>query len=137
MANYDTVRDGIVARLKALGYAESSQAVDFKQAPASEYNNTYIIKCLSGENHIKTVVDRFYDMQEWQILIAFERSAQSDISNLDAAHRAKDAILKDIDKPANWSGVAQLLEYKSWQITEFPNYYVLDVRLNVLDLYTY
>jgi hypothetical protein len=135
--SYDTVKSGIATRLNALGYIESSQAVDFKNAPANEYGLRYIIKCLSGENKEKTVVDRFYDAQDWQIQIAFERSAQDDITQLDALHRAKDLLLKDIDKPANWVGVAQLLEYSKWNVAEFPNYFVLDVRLNILDIYQY
>ena len=135
--SYDTVKAGIVTRLSALGYAESSQAIDFKNAPAMEYNNRYIIKSLSGENQEDTIIDRFYDAQEWQIQIAFERSAQSDILNLDALHRAKDALIKDIDKPANWSGVAQMLKYKSWEVIEYQNYLVLDVRLSILDINIY
>jgi hypothetical protein len=137
MTNYDSVKNGIATRLNALGYLESSQAVDFKQAPVNEYGMRYIIKCLTGENKEKTIIDRFYDEQDWQILIAFERSAQDDIVQLDALHRAKDLLLKDIDKPANWSGVAQLLEYQKWEVTEFPNYFVLSVRLRILDMYTY
>ena len=135
--SYDIVKGGIVARLNALGYLESSQAVDFKNAPANEYGMRYIIKCLSGENKEKTIVDRFYDAQDWQVQIAFARSENNDIVNLDALHRAKDLLLKDIDKPANWSGVAQLLEYNKWSVTEYPNYYILAVSLNVLDQYTY
>jgi hypothetical protein len=134
---FDIVKSGIATRLNALGYTESSQAVDFKQAPAGEYGNTYIIKSLAGENKEGTIVDRFYDEQEWQVLIAFERSSQNDIVQLDELHRAKDALIKDIDKPANWTGVAQLLKYKSWQVIEFPNYFVLDTRILILDQFIY
>jgi hypothetical protein len=135
--SFDIIKTGIATRLNTLGYLESSQAVDFKNASANEYNNRYIIKCLSGENKEGTIIDRFYDAQEWQVLIAFERSAQSDIVHLDALHRAKDLFLKDIDKPANWAGVAQILKYNKWAVVEYPNYYILDVRLSILDLYIY
>lgn len=134
---YDTVKSGIITRLNTLGYSESSQSVDFKNAPANEYENRFILKCLSGENQEDTIIDRFYDMQDWQIQIAFSRSEQNDISQLDALHRAKDLLLKDIDKPANWSGVAQVLKYNKWEVIEYPNYFVLDVRLSILDLYIY
>jgi hypothetical protein len=33
--------------------------------------------------------------------------------------------------------VCKILKYKSWDVTETPNYYVLDVKLNVLDQYIY
>ena len=135
MANYETIKALIATRLKTFGYTESSQVVDFKNAPVNEYNNCYIIKALTGENQNNTILDRFDDAQEWQILIAFERSENSDIVQYDAMHRAKDAIIKDLDKPANWEGSVKLLKYNKWSITEFPNYYVLDVRLTVLDLY--
>lgn len=134
---FDQIKQGIATRLNALGYSESSQAVDFKQAPASEYGMRYIIKCLSGENIEGTLVDRFYDSQEWEILVAFERSAQDDIVQLDALHRAKDLLLKDIDKPANWSGVARILKYEKWSVTEAPNYFVLSVILKIEDIYIY
>ncbi len=137
MANYDTLKTGIAGRLNKLGYYESSQAVDFKNAPAMEYSNRYILKCLSGENQEETIIDRFYDKQEWQIQIAFVRSEQNDIVSLDAVNRAKDLILKDLDKPANWTSFVAMLKYNKWSITETPNYFILDIRLNVLDIYIY
>ncbi len=135
--SYLTVKDGIATRLKALGYTESSQVTDFTNAPANEYGLKYILKCLSGEMHDETIVDRFKDAQEWQILLAFAKSENNDIINYDAAHLAKDALLKDIDKPANWAGIAEILKYKKWDVTETPNYYVLRVSLTVIDIYTY
>lgn len=137
MANFDTVKQGIVGRLNGLGYQESSQSVDFKNASANEYGMRYILKCLSGENKEDTINDRFYDGQEWQIQIAFVRSEQNDIVSLDAVHRAKDIIIKDLDKPANWESFVKLLKYNKWTIIEFTNYYVLDIRLHILDQYIY
>lgn len=135
MANFDTVKSGIVGLLNALGYRESSQNVDFKNAPANEYGNTFILKPLTGENQNNTIIDRFDDEQEWQILIAFARSEQNDISNLDAAHRAKDAIIKSLDKPANWTSFVKILKYNRWEVQEFQNYFVLSIKLNILDQY--
>src|SRR3990167_8358766 len=108
--SYDTVKSGIAGRLNALGYVESSQAVDFKNASANEYGNRYILKCLSGEN-------------------------QNNIISLDAAHRAKDIIIKDLDKPSNWTSFVKILKYDSWKVIEIDNYFVLDIRLEILDLY--
>ncbi len=137
MANFDTVKAGIALRLGGLGYIESTQSVDFKNASANEYGNRYILKCLSGENKEDTIVDRFYDAQEWQIQIAFVRSEQNDIISLDAVHRAKDLIIKDLDNPANWTSFVKMLKYEKWSVIETPNYYVLDIVLSILDIYIY
>lgn len=137
MANYLTVKAGIAGRLNSLGYVESSQPIDFIHAPANEYGNRYILKCLTGENQNNTIIDRFYDQQEWQILIAFGRSEQNDLSQYDNVHIAKDAIIKDLDKPANWASFVKMLKYKKWEIIESPNYFILDIRLDIWDIYTY
>ena len=134
---YETIKSGIATLLKTLGYTESSQAVDFKQASANEYGNRYIIKCLTGENQEDTIVDRFYDKQEWQVLIAFARSENNDITNLDAVHRAKDDLIKLLDKPANWTSFVDVMKYSKWSVMEMPNYYVLDIRLSIIDKYIY
>lgn len=133
MANYDTVRAGIVARLKALGYFESSQIIDFEHASANEYTSRYILKALTGENIENTIIDRFEDSQEWQIMIAFARSEHNEAEQLNAAHRAKDAIIKDLDKPGNWSSFVKICKYDSWALIETPNYFVIDIRLLVID----
>ena len=135
MANYDTVKSGIAGLLNALGYLESSQSVDFKNASANEYGNRYILKCLTGENQNNTIIDRFDDAQEWQVMIAFARSEQNDILSLDALHRAKDAIIKSLDKPANWESFVKIMKYEKWEVIETPNYFVLDIILQILDLY--
>ena len=137
MANYQTVKDGIANRLNGLGYAESSQAIDFANAPASEYGNRYIINALTGVNQNDQILSSFDDTQEWQILIAFERSEQNDIIQKDAAHRGKDAIIKDLDKPANWESFVKLLKYDRWEFIEVTNYFVIDIRLSVMDLYNH
>lgn len=134
---FDTVKAGIAARLNGLGFVESSQSTDFKNAPVNEYGNKYILKSLSGENIQNTIIDRFYDKQDWQILIAFERSEQNDIVQLDKMLRAKDAIIKDLDKPANWSSFVKELFYDTWSFTATPNYYVLEIRLKIIDLCIY
>ena len=135
MANYDSVKSGIALRLNALGYLESSQCIDFKNAPATEYANRYILKCLTGENQEDTIIDRFDDMQEWQILVAFNRSEQNDIVQLDAMHRAKDIIIKDLDKPSNWESFVKKLKYNKWTYAETPNYFILYIHLEILDQY--
>jgi hypothetical protein len=127
-----------MTRLQGLGYAES-QAIDLKNAPANEYNNTFIIKVLSGAmtDESETLIDRFYDIQDWQIQIAFERSEQNDIINRDDAQRKKDAILKDLDNPAHWEGFARILKYKGWKVEELPNYFLLTINLKIVDTIIY
>uniref|UniRef100_A0A6H1ZDA5 Tail protein n=1 Tax=viral metagenome TaxID=1070528 RepID=A0A6H1ZDA5_9ZZZZ len=135
MANYDTVKAGIAGILNGLGLVESSDAVDFTNAPVTEYGNRYILKALSGENQNNTIIDRFDDKQEWQILVAFSRNEQSDIIQLDAAHRQKDIILKAIDKPSNWTSFVKIMQYEKWEIIETKNYFVIDIRVSIMDLY--
>jgi len=135
MANYQTVKEGIALLLNALGYMEASKITEFKNAPVHEYGNRYILKCLSGENQNNTIIDRFDDMQEWQVQIAFERSEQNDIIQYDVAHRAKDAIIKSLDKPSNWTSFVKILKYNSWELVETPNYFIIDIRLEIIDEY--
>lgn len=135
MANYDTVKALIKTRMNALGYMESSQVFDFENASANEYGNRYILNCLSGENIENTIVDRFEDQQEWQILVAFKRTEHNDIIQLGAVHRAKDAIIKDLDKPANWEGSVKICKYDSWELIENPSYFIIDIKLLIVDEY--
>jgi len=135
--SYDTIKNGIAARLNGLGYTESSQITDFKNASVNEYGNRYILKCLSGEQTEDNIIDRLTDIQDWQILVAFARSEQNDVVNFDMALRAKDAIIKDIDKPANWSGICLILKYQKWSLIETPNYFIVDIRLSIKDRLTY
>lgn len=135
MANYDTVKAGIEARLKGLALTPSSDATDFANASVNEYDNRFILKALSGANQENVITDRFYDAQEWQIMIAIARSEHNDIINLDRAHRKKDEIIKDLDKPTNWSSFVKMLKYDRWEVIENPNYFVIDIRLLITDLF--
>lgn len=136
MANFETVKAGIITLLKNKGYRASSQLIDFENASANEYGNTFILKCLTGENQENTIIDRFDDLQEWQVLIAFDRSEHSDIIQYDKVHREKDAIIKYLDNPTNWTSFVKVLKYSRWEIVETSNYYVLDIRLSIIDIYT-
>ena len=137
--SFDLVKNGIAGRLQGLGYSESLEAVDFKNASVNEYGSTFILKPLSGVmgEESETIVDRFYDEQEWQAQIAFCRSAQNDVIERDDLHRKKDLILKDLDKPANWSSFVRMLKYKAWEVAEFENYFVLTIKLLIVDTYIY
>ena len=137
MANFDTVYAGIATLLKGQGLDESTQAVDFKNAPVHEYANTFILKCLSGEQVDESCVDRMYDNQEWQIQVAFDRNDANDVVALGEVNRKKDTLITLLDNPSSWMSFVRLIKYKSWIITEEPNYYILDIRLSIQDKYTY
>jgi len=137
---YDTVKTGIANLLKGLAYQESDEAFDFTDASSNEYGNTFILNCLSGvmdEEDSETIVDRFYDIQDWQIQIAFDKSANTDIINRDDLHRKKDIILKKLDKPTNWSSFVRVLKYNAWNLQETDNYFLLTINLKIVDQYIY
>ena len=75
--SFDGIKDQLVARLGAKGYRESREPFDFENASPNEYGSTYIITPISGsmEDESETLVDRFYDVQLWQVQIAFDKSA--------------------------------------------------------------
>ena len=137
--SFDLVKNGIVGRLNKLGYSESKEAENFKDASTHEYGNTFILKCLLGEMGAgsETLIDRFYDNQEWHIQIAFKKTSNNEVIVRDDVHRKKDIILKDIDNPTNWRSFVRILKYKSWEVQENADYYVLSIRLYVIDTYTY
>ena len=137
---YDTVKTGIANLLKGLAYQESEEAFDFTDASSNTYGNTFILNCLSGEmdeQDSETIVDRFYDIQDWQIQIAFDKSANTDIINRDDLHRKKDIILKKLDKPTNWSSFVRVLKYNAWNLQETDNYFLLTINLKIVDTYIY
>jgi len=137
---YDTVKVGIANLLKGLGYQESEEASNFADASSNEYGNTFILNCLSGamdEEDSETIVDQFYDVQEWQAQIAFDKSANSDVINRDDMHRKKDTILTTLDKPINWSSFVRILKYNTWNIQATENYYLLTINLKIVDTYIY
>ena len=137
---YDDVKTGIANLLKGLGYSESKEAFNFTDASSREYGKTFIINSLSGvmdDDDSETIVDRFYDIQDWQIQIAFDKSTHNDIINRDDMHRKKDTILKTLDKPINWSSFVRILKYNAWNIEETDNYFLLTVNLKIVDTYIY
>lgn len=138
--SFDLVKNNLMAILKAKGYKESDTTT-FDEVPALQYDNTCIVRSLSGEmgENSETLSDRFYDVQEWEITIAFSKSSQSDVINRDDAQRKKDDLIKAFDKPANWSTVSGLMiqKYKSWKMEEQKSYFLLTILVKVLDRYIY
>jgi hypothetical protein len=138
--SFDLVKNGIVGILKTNGFIESQEISSFENASANEYGNTFILKCPAGEmdnDRSETLNKGFDDYQKWQIQVAFEKSAQSDLANYDDVHRKKDILLRELDDPANWSTYTRIQKYKSWNVQELKSYFVLTIELKIIDTYTY
>jgi hypothetical protein len=133
-----TVKDGIVNILRTLTYQEA-ESVDIENVSTNEYDNTFILKCISGEqtDPSSDLSDHLLDAQVWTVTFMFAKSEQNDKINMDEIHAAKDNIIKELDDPVNWRSFVRFLKYKSWILEETPNYYLLTVTLSVTDTYTY
>jgi hypothetical protein len=138
--SYDTIKDGISGIVAGQGFSPSQEVSNFKNVASNEYGRTFILKPLSGnlnEGDDEKIIDRFYDTQTWEIQIAFDRNSNNDIVNLDAVHRAKDALISALDKPSNWTSYVAIQKYQSWEVEETDNYYVLRIKVTIKDLYIY
>lgn len=138
--SYDSVKNGISNLLKGLGFAESTEIVEFKDASSLTYGKAFILFPESGvmdEETSETIVDRFFDIQKWIVKIAFDKNAQSAGVQLDDLNRQKDLILKTLDNPDNWRSYVRIQKYLTWKIEVYDNYYVLVIELKIIDTYTY
>jgi hypothetical protein len=136
--SYDTVKNCITAILQGLGYTESI-VLKIENMPTSEYGTSFILKRVKGEMAPdgETIVDKFYDDQEWNILIALDNNYQNDRIAYDEANRKVDTIITALDKPENWTDSVVIQKYKSWEITPTDNYSVLDIKIQTIDRYVY
>ena len=134
---FQTVKEGIAGILKGLELQESEQAFDFKNASENEYENAFILRCLSGEMQKEDLNVGFTDAQVWEIDVAFPKTSQSDLVNTDEIHRLKDSILSAVDNPDVWRTFVRMMKYKSWKLTNNPSHVLLTITVNVIDTYTY
>ena len=138
--SYDTIRAGLKTRLTGLGYAEADDITDFSNVPQSKYGKSFILRVDAGEmdeESSNTIITKFYDFQTWSVSLAFDKSSHSEKVNYDEMQRAREAIIKDLDDPPNWTGFAKIIKYRSWEIQETPNYFVLIIRFLILDQLNY
>lgn len=137
--SYDNNKNDIDLRMQGLGYAKSSGIVDYEDAPASEYGNTYILKMTESvrDSAVETLSDRYRDVQIWEITIAFDRTKFSESINKDGLYRARENIIKDLDNPANYGSGVLTRRFHDSDIEETPNYFLLRINLEVLDQVTY
>lgn len=135
---FKSVKSNLITIMSNNEYNEAD-VTDFESAPALEYDNSFIVQALSGEmgSESETLVDRFYDIQDWQILIAYSKSSQSDIINRDEAQRKREILITALDKPANWSNYVRLQKYKSWKLEELKSYYLLTINIKIIDQVIY
>ncbi len=136
---YKTIYDGLTAILATKHLSPSLQADDFDDAPDSEYENTFILKCESGEADVdnENQAALLYDNQKWTVQVAYAKSSQSEVIQRDELHRKRDALLVELDDPSNWRSFCTLLRYKSWAITENDSYYLLNIELKIKDALAY
>lgn len=133
---YQTVKNGIVNLIQGLGYQESNTMFDFEDAPSTEYENTFILYAKSGELeefNAETLSDRFYDRQEWNLLVAFQKTGLNEIIEIDNLQRKREAILNELDNPVNWRSFVRIMKYKSWIVEDKESYFLLTIRLMVID----
>lgn len=132
---YDAVRNGLVSIIAGQGLAESLEDVDFADAPSVQYGNTFILKAVSGEmgENSETLSTRFYDDQDWEIIAAFDRGAVG----RDEMNRKRVDLLTALDNPTNWSSYVRYQSYRSWEIQEEINYFILRIRLKISDIVSY
>ena len=139
--SYTTVRNEIISTVSALKYIESTQIDNYQDASANEYGNTFILNAVSGELNSgergETLVNRFYDDQEWELQVAFERSNFSDSANRDRLHRERVKFIRAIDDCTNWANSVRVQRYASWEVQEFDNYLVLVIIIQIIDTITY
>lgn len=137
--SYQIVRDGLSSILKAQGLAESLVALDFKDSPITDLENTFILNCKEGEADGDNDQQQafLYDNQTWTVQIAFGTNSESVIVQRDAINRKKDSLLTELDDPANWKSFCMILRYRSWSIEKQDKFFILTIQLKVKDALTY
>lgn len=137
--SYDIIKNGIVGLLNGIKFQESSAAT-IAEVPSQEMGNVFLLTARSGENNERsseTLSDRFYDNQIWEIQVPFSKNQQSHQVQSDEINRARDLIIKTVDNPANWEGYVRIQKFLDWSLTEEKNYFLLTVRLKVVDTIIY
>ena len=137
--SYDTINTVLGNIIEGQGYSRS-QSTRIEDLSNGEEEYSFILKPLSGDNgdESETLADRIYDEEVWSCEIVFRCGTQSDILQLDELNRARETLIKEIDDPASWQGNGiRVVKYDSWELEELPNYYILRIRIKVVDRITY
>jgi len=136
--SYDTVKDNLVLIMNTLGYKEANDPTEFEDVSALA-KNLFIVNAQSGElsSEGETLVDRFYDDQQWEIKLAFNKSEHNEVINRDKMHRKRVAIITAIDNTTNWLGSVRIQKYQSWGVEELENYFLLTITVQIIDTIIY
>lgn len=137
--SFDTIKNYARNRLEGLGYFESKSAFNFTDAPSTEYDKAFILMPVSGtvDPDGANLNISIFDRQEWHVMIAFAKSTHNDVIKRDDMLRSVEAVIKDLDNPSNYSATVEFIRYVSWEIAETPNYFLLTIKLEIRDQYTY
>jgi hypothetical protein len=137
--SYDLINNGISNLMQSLGL-QSSKYATLDGVPSSEFGNVFLIAAKSGLNNEKsseTLSDRVYDVQTWEIQIPFQRSNENQQINYDEINRKRDLIIKTLDNPANWESYVRTQKFIDWNVEEKKSYYLLTIRLKIVDTVIY
>lgn len=137
--SYDLITNGITGLMQGLGL-QSSKYATLDGVPSSEYGNVFLLAAKSGSNNERsseTLSDRVYDVQTWELQIPFQKSNENQQVNYDEINRKRDLIIKTLDKPGNWESYVRTQKFIDWIIEEKKSYYLLTVRLKIVDTIIY
>ena len=136
---YLTVKNGIAAIIKKLGYKESEQVFDFDSQGENEYGNKFILHCNGASNSTEDegIVGKYDDEQEWELLIAYKKSARGLQKTYDDMHKKRELLIRDLDDWANTQSFIIKLRYESFEVDDLDNYFVLRIKLIAIDRITY
>ena len=138
--SFDIIKNGIMARLKALGYQESKQAFTFENAANYELGNTFILNVVSGTartEESQRIGSSLYDHEVWEVKIAFKKSGKNDVIVRDDIQRKRQELLSDLDDADNWQSFAKFLRFEAWEVDALDDYVVLKIELYIVDEITY
>lgn len=108
--------------------------------PSEAFGNVCLISALSGSNNERsseTLSDRVYDVQTWKVEVPFQKSNENQSINYDEINRKRDLIIKTLDKPGNWESYVRVQKFIDWNIEEKKSYFLLTVRLKIVDTIIY
>lgn len=137
--SYDLINAGIVNLMQKIGF-QASQYSSIDNVPSSELGNTFLLARVSGQNNeavSETISSLMYDVQVWEINIAYQKSNENQSINFDEINRKVDLMIKTLDNPANWEVYARVQKYLSWKIEEKKNFFLLTMQLKIEDTVIY
>ena len=137
--SFDIIKNYVKNRVEGLGYIESKMPFDFENASAREYDNHFILMPSEGsiDPDGANLNISVFDSQVWELYIAFSKSTLNDILKRDDMFRSIEAIIVDMDNPANYSGTVDLIRYDSWVVEEQENYFLLNIKFIIRTQYNY